>query len=219
MSELVWLEASNITFPLAAGTKLLVDETAEPDFEAVKTAFTEENVIGLELIENGRTVTLTEARSNDNWSPDRWIKKLFEKLAPIIPDGCYAQFENRYVDTDSRKHRLIIADEQVIENFPNVDWDDPVELATRQKATAPFSINLDADSVRAEVRDAYLHGSNPHEHTAQDVETLVALDDHTIGNAIDASLDNIFWSVYDNTRSDVISRLSRQLDTDDTDDV
>lgn len=136
MSEQSWLDYSDITFPLAAGTKLLLnDPAAKPDFAAVRAKFAEVNISGLDLVEEGRTVTLAGACTENDWASETAVKNLFTTLAPIVPDGRYAQFETTSTESAAKAYRLVVVNERVVHDYPRMIWNDPVTLAAERGGT------------------------------------------------------------------------------------
>lgn len=132
MPDYATLNHSNITFPLAAGTKILTDdETAEPDFDKVVEILAENEITGVELIDD-RTVSLERAISTGEKVSQRSFEALFNDLAPIIPNGCYAQFEASYVADGYHEYRLVISDDKAIIDCPNVFWDNPIAIASNR---------------------------------------------------------------------------------------
>lgn len=138
MAEQSWLDSCTITFPLAAATKRLTgDEDAPADLTIVTDAFWELRVRGIKLTKSGTTVSLADAHSYVEWTSETEFFDLLTTLAPICPDGTYAEFESTYPEADSRKYRLIVAGDGLITDYPRLSWDDPATIAAEANATTP----------------------------------------------------------------------------------
>lgn len=138
MAEQSWLDSSTITFPLAAATKLLTgDDEAPANFTIITEFFWELRVRGLTLTKSGTTVSLADAHSYVEWVSEIEFLDLLNTLAPICPDGTYAEFESTYPDPSSRKYRLIVAGDRVVTDYPRLSWDDPATIAAGANATTP----------------------------------------------------------------------------------
>ena len=154
MSEQCWLNDSNITFPLAAGTKILTGrEDALPSMAEVEDVFAEESIGSVKLIEDGRTVTLIDAGNQDEWSSQSRVKEIFAALAPICPDGTYAEFESTYPDSDARTFRLVVADDEVVEDFPSISWDPPEQIAQNAIARQSRSLPVEREMTGEQLLD------------------------------------------------------------------
>lgn len=142
MSNKVWLDTSNITFPARAAA-LLLTNTASDDVGYVIEAFDEIGIGQLGYIEVGidhlgcvsRNVSLANAATLTQWSDEKEVIELLTKLAPICPDGTYAECTTDEPELESTLIRYIISGDRVISDYPNVTWDDPIVRA-REEATA-----------------------------------------------------------------------------------
>src|SRR5699024_6526708 len=74
------------------------------------------------------------------------------------------------------------------------------------KPRTSAGINLDADSVKEEMRDRLDNGSDP-ELTEDDLKTVLNASDEHIEQLIQNFVDDSFWQAYDDVRSRVISQL------------
>lgn len=69
-----------------------------------------------------------------------------------------------------------------------------------------WGVTLDAYSVRAEIDEA----PASHDLTPEQAAAIAALDDATIGQALQGAVtDDLFWHAYDTTRRDAIAALRR----------
>lgn len=76
-----------------------------------------------------------------------------------------------------------------------------------QQQNLAHPINLDAEAVRAELREA----ATAHHLSNADAEALIALDDNLIHSALAEAADDHFWSQFDTVRTTAISTLARNL--------
>ena len=74
------------------------------------------------------------------------------------------------------------------------------------KPRTSAGINLDADSVKEEMRDRLDNGSDT-ELTEDDLKTVLNASDEHIEQLIQSYADDSFWQAYDEVRSQVISQL------------
>lgn len=134
----IYVNDIHMSFPLTRAVELLdcpheAGYNTTKDFAFIVDCFADVQITGLTL--DDRTapfqVTFNEASSNETveWIDESEIIDLLTTLAPIIPDGSYLSCENKFHDIDSRLYRLVIAGGRVVEDFPNLTWDDPVEIA------------------------------------------------------------------------------------------
>lgn len=162
-------------------------------------------------------ITFTEAQVNTLISAmidkkidnDRYLTGREAGDQPTAYESCCAHHLAQYHRDKSMRDTLLAQREHYLGVIALLKQalasGDPAASAT---AAPPFGICLDAASLRAEIAEA----PESHDLDPEQAAAICDMDDHIIGQAIDASLTDDFYDQYDSVRRDAIAGLRNDLE-------
>lgn len=153
---------------------------------------------GLDDIQVEDQVIVISGTLDAEWIDGTATRQLISVLAPYSLRGSYLEIESEY---DSEPSRWILLGEKVIEISPTMVWQVPGD---------PGGWNLDAHAVRAELEAA----AHLHDLDEEQAGAIIALPDHLIHQAIQGSIGDVQWGVFDDLRRDVIVKLADRLSSE-----
>lgn len=150
---------------------------------------------GLATRVDGQRITIVGGTDDSEWIDSKQVYRMLELLAPFSDEDSFVEIESAYDDEPSR---WVLRDGKVVGVSPRITWPNPRDIG---------GWGLDADSVRAELKEAsQAHGLDP-----ELAEAIVALPDATINAAIHAAVCDLHWGIYDSLRSDAINALAHEV--------
>lgn len=152
---------------------------------------------GFDLDTGNRTIVGSAGTSE--WVNGYNACEVLSALAPFSEAGSYVEFESEY---NSDPARWVLNEGRVREIAPEYVWKVPGDLG-------PWA--LGAEAVREEVREA----PELHDLTPEQAAAVIALDDTTINNAVQQSVDDSAWETFDRLRREVIGRLAQGAGSED----
>ena len=145
------------------------------------------------------TVAITGSGQGSRWMPARYLDAVAELTRDVAEQGSWLEAISEY---DDDPFRMVLVGNEVKTASPEVRWVLPGDLG-------PWS--LGAEAVREEVREA----PELHDLTPEQAAAVIALDDTTINNAVQQSVDDSAWETFDRLRREVIGRLAQGAGSED----